>query len=98
VIDLFGCEIAEPSEAKRKPTVKRGYAARPGTGPEGEFCNTCAHYTIKRMGSQYRKCGLMRRVWTSGSGTDILASSPACEKWESTRCQSTKDMLEAVSE
>ena len=27
-------------------------------------------------------CGLMRKYWTNGPGTDILARSPACKKWE----------------
>lgn len=30
----------------------------------------------------YRKCQLMRAVWTGGAGTDIRANSPACSKFE----------------
>lgn len=69
---------------RRKPTLKRGYAANPGTGPEGETCKTCAY---KVSGSNaggskhFLKCDLRRATWTHGEGTDILARSPACIKW-----------------
>lgn len=64
----------------------RGYAATPGTGPQGETCRSCKHYAHNR-GSEgrskpYPKCGLMRPLWTNGPGTDIKARSPACSKWE----------------
>jgi hypothetical protein len=70
-------------KAKRKPTVKRGYAMPPGTGPAGETCKTCAHIVrpATRSGARFRKCGLIRANWTHGEGTDILAGSPACAKW-----------------
>ena len=60
---------------------RRGHAAQPGTGPEGETCKTCKHYVRKRMAKVYRKCGLMQEHWTGGAGTDIRAGDPACEKW-----------------
>jgi len=68
----------------RKPTMKNGYAAPPGTGPAGETCKGCAH---KRSmghygGKSFIKCELRRATWTSGEGTDILARSPACSKFE----------------
>ena len=63
----------------RKPTVKNGYEAPPGTGPEGETCGTCRH---KRTCGKFIKCELRRATWTSGPGTDILARTPACSKWE----------------
>lgn len=68
----------------RKPTVKNGYAAQPGTGPEGKTCRDCAH---KRMCSNtgnksWIKCELRRATWTGGEGTDIKASSPACSKFQ----------------
>lgn len=67
---------------KRKPTVKRGYAAQPGTGPEGETCKTCKHKrSFGNPGKHFVKCGLRRDTWTHGEGTDILARSPACSKW-----------------
>lgn len=68
---------------KRKPTVKNGYAALPGTGPDGMTCKDCQH---KRSmgnygGKRYIKCELRRETWTHGEGTDILASSPACSQF-----------------
>lgn len=59
-----------------------GYAAQPGTGPEGETCKTCKHLRRKSLAKVYLKCELMRPVWTGGAKTDIKAKSPACAKWE----------------
>lgn len=74
-----GPVIARPATRPRKT----GYAAKPGTGPEGETCKTCAHYSIVQPGAnKFRKCGLMERFWTHGPGTDIKASSPACREWK----------------
>jgi hypothetical protein len=58
---------------------QRGYAAPPGTGPAGQTCGTCEHIV---RGAKYRKCELIRAKWTHGPGTDILARSAACNKWE----------------
>lgn len=66
----------------RLKSKKTGHAWQPGTGPAGETCKTCEHYTIKYMAKTYRKCGLMQAKWTSGPGTDIRAGDPACKKWE----------------
>ena len=80
VIDLFGeTVVLEFSEAKRKPTVPKGYASAPGTGPKDEACGTCAH--ARRFG-RYAKCHLLRLHWTGGPGTDIKLRSPACRQWE----------------
>lgn len=57
------------------------YAARPGTGPVGETCGSCKHI-VRAWNGRYRKCDLVRRLWTHGPGTDIKARSPACSKWE----------------
>jgi hypothetical protein len=69
---------------QRKPTVKNGYAAPPGTGPEGKTCKDCQHK--QRLGNyggkSYIKCLLRQATWTHGEGTDILARSPACNKFE----------------
>jgi hypothetical protein len=73
--------------AKPRASKFKGYAATPGTGPAGETCKSCLHYSHNR-GSEGRsrkkfpKCGLMRALWTNGPGTDIKASSPACSKFE----------------
>lgn len=86
--DLFGIEVAEPpalpvgAKGKRKPTVLRGYAGTPGRGPVGETCKSCEHYTLVRFAKSYRKCELISSSWTHGPGTDIKASSPACQFWE----------------
>lgn len=69
-------------EAARLSNKKRGHAWTPGTGPAGETCKTCAHYTLRRFAKVYRKCGLMQANWTGGPGTDIKANDPACAKWQ----------------
>lgn len=83
--DMFGNELTVDEArrlTKRKTTPKRGYAAPPGTGPVGETCRSCAHYSHGGTGARsFPKCGLMRQHWTSGPGTDILAKAPACRNW-----------------
>ena len=72
-----------PASAMRATTVpKRGHADRPGTGPEGETCGTCQHYTARRMSKTYRKCALTKATWTGGPGSDIRAKDPACSRWD----------------
>ena len=67
-----------------EPVERKGHADYPGTGPEGCTCRTCVHYTraLIPSGRVFRKCGLMRRIWTHGPGTDIRAKDPACKHWE----------------
>jgi len=60
--------------------VVRGYARRPGTGPEGQTCGTCANVVCKSYSRNYYKCGLVKT--TGGPATDIRLSSPACELWK----------------
>ncbi len=77
-VDLFGVDIPDVPV----PT-KGGYAKQPGSGPKGETCGTCEHYTrVHRGAGVYRKCGLMEPSWTRGGGTDIKMKSPACSRWE----------------
>ena len=67
----------------RKPTKKNGYAAPPGTGPEGKACKDCRHKcSMGNGGKHFIKCELRRSTWTHGEGTDILAGSPACNKFQ----------------
>jgi hypothetical protein len=83
--DLFRLDRAmTPAERRAlKPTrvKKRGHAAPPGTGPEGQYCKTCEHLERKQMSKTYLKCGLMRAHWTGGGGTDVRAGDPACRLW-----------------
>jgi len=86
-VDLFGQpflerELPAPSDGKRKPTPRKGYAAPPGTGPAGETCRSCEHYARVEHAKVYLKCALVKARWTGGPGTDILARSPACKYWE----------------
>lgn len=76
-----------PDERKRMKNrvaaQPRGYAALPGTGPEGETCKSCRHIVrLDEYAKVYRKCGLVRDRWTHGPGTDIKAGKPACRRWE----------------
>jgi hypothetical protein len=58
----------------------KGYAAHPGSGPEGETCGTCKNLISRHMSKTYFKCDLVD--WTGGPGTDIRKKSPACSHWE----------------
>ena len=86
--DLFGDGPAMTPEQRKKLFPKsrapspRGYAAPPGTGPEGETCGSCAHHVIRQFAKDYHKCALMRTYWTGGGATDIRVRSPACKRWE----------------
>lgn len=66
----------------RATTQPKGYAAMPGTGPEGETCGSCGHLYRNRLAKTYLKCELMQRFWTGGAGTDVRARSPACRNWQ----------------
>lgn len=82
--DLLGDVITAVNgkEPNRKPTVRKGYAAIPGTGPAGETCKTCTHAVgTGNCSKVYHKCYLMKAHWTGGQGTDILLKSPACRNW-----------------
>lgn len=87
--DLLGYPIESPSKADlarptphRKPAVPAGYAANPGTGPTRETCLSCKYLSRESCARTYLKCWLMRKQWTGGPRTDILARSPACKLWE----------------
>lgn len=83
--DLFGNEITEEEARrlnKRRDPEPKGYAALPGTGPQGEACKTCKHLYRRQFARTYLKCALMRAYWTDGHGSDIKAKAPACRHWE----------------
>jgi hypothetical protein len=69
--------------APKRKAKANGYAKRPGSGPQGETCKSCAHLRRVQSGARrtFRKCALLERNWTCGPGTDILASAPACSLW-----------------
>jgi hypothetical protein len=80
---------------KPKRNIKggNGYASAIGSyGDENMQCRHCAHYIVISAGNgKYQKCNLMKNAWTSGKGTDIKASAPACKQFE----KSTKDSTHA---
>jgi hypothetical protein len=81
--DLFGAPVLPPLSAKRKKYEPRGYACRPGSGPAGETCGTCAYAVgIGYHDKRYYKCRKIEFRWTHGPGTDIRLKSPACKLWE----------------
>lgn len=76
---------ARRNQGQRKPTVLNGYAAPPGTGPEGKTCKDCAHKHSMSSNSgskHFIKCDANRERWTHGEGSDIRAGSPACRAFQ----------------
>lgn len=94
--DLFGNPVIPDGPAMtladRRRALRRaseqpcGYAASPGTGPEGETCRSCAHAVEQwQLGARDRrwwKCALAQARWTRSIRTDIRLKSPACRNWE----------------
>lgn len=81
--DLFGSD--KPPKRGKHYTQPKGYAGKPGTGPEGETCGSCKHcdrQTNYSGNKRWIKCELARAKWTGGRGSDILARAPACDKWQ----------------
>lgn len=85
-VDLFG---PVPNQVLQKTgtrtPVPRGYAAQPGSGPQGMRCLDCRHMRKLEAPSGARsffKCFLIRERWTSGYATDIKARAPSCEKFQ----------------
>lgn len=58
-----------------------GYAARPGSGPDGETCGSCEYLQTVKLAGTYHKCVLMAKFHTGSRRTDVLTSAPACERW-----------------
>jgi hypothetical protein len=85
-MDLFDLDRAlTPAERKkltRRDPIPKGYIAMPGSGPAGETCGSCKHLVRKQMSKTYLKCALASSFWTGGRGSDVLARSPACKRWE----------------
>lgn len=77
--DLFG---ADPAKTRRKSKAN-GYAAPPGTGPADKRCKDCLHVFRKTyVAKPVFKCLLQRAIWGKTKTSDILARSPACNKFE----------------
>lgn len=67
---------------RRTYAIPRGYADKPGSGPENETCGSCRHHATRHFAKVYHKCKLNQASWTGGPKTDIRVRSPACSKWE----------------
>jgi hypothetical protein len=79
---------AQPIAAhKRKGPKPSGHAGKPGSGPKGETCKTCKHLTRLTYSKTYLKCALVRKQWTSGTGSDVRAKDAACWKWDADETQ-----------
>lgn len=87
-VQQFGLFNGKPErpriERRSRGGAAAGYAAKPGTGPRGETCNTCAHCRLRvsRGERRYYKCQLLIGQWTHGRATDVVLRSPACAKWQ----------------
>jgi hypothetical protein len=101
-IDLFAKDSAlTPAERRRlqashnrsKPR-SRGYAAQPGSGPQGETCGSCEHLIRHRTARSFWKCDLVK--WTHGPGTDIRRSTPACSRWEKPKVHEDLHRIDAA--
>ncbi len=75
----FGGMIAHAARQRQR---LNGYAARPGTGPRGQRCNTCAHcLEVVQAAATVRKCQVTVRQWTPCHKTNIKPNAPACSEW-----------------
>lgn len=84
--DLFGEAPKQIAVSAKKGRSKQmyGYAGRPGAGPAGETCGSCKWKKRVRHGARsYNKCGHARGRDTRSEASDIKASAPACEFWQS---------------
>lgn len=82
-LDMFGAPVPVALTAKQRKELAQGYARRPGSGPVGETCGTCANcYASHYNRKTYYKCEVIRHRWTNGPGTDIRKKSPACDLWQ----------------
>lgn len=93
-VDLFGVKITEPPVLPKGKEIPKGYAATPGSGPQGETCRSCKHYvSLKYHDKSYPKCllrgktvrhlavGRLHVSWSHCYASDIRAKSPACKFW-----------------
>jgi hypothetical protein len=84
-LDLFGNPLPplkpklSKNGKKKRDETPRGYAAPPGSGPEGFRCKQCEHFRRITYSKTYFKCDLLRPKWTHSFATDIRANSPSCK-------------------
>jgi len=82
--DLFGNDVtieeARTLMHRKRDERPKGYAARPGSGPAGETCGTCANAC--KSNGHFWKCLLLKHRWTNSYGTDIRLKTAACEFWK----------------
>jgi hypothetical protein len=59
---------------------------------DGATCGSCAHLVTNggRRGRSWFKCGLV--PVTSGPGTDVRLSWPACQRWDEIPFRGTEDV------
>jgi len=63
----------------RATAAAKGYFTRPGSGPEGETCRSCANVVAHHYSRTFYKCALVTP--THGAATDIRLRWPACSGW-----------------
>lgn len=81
-LELLEVPPLAPPAKPRKPPV-HGYAARPGTGPKGQRCNTCVSMQrVLQAGARSYKCEIRAAEWRPGPETDVKHNAPACSYWE----------------
>lgn len=73
---------AERARLRQRQPKRTGYAAPPGSGPQGSRCWDCVNRRLVESPARRRfwKCALVK--WTNGAGTDIRLRSPACSRFE----------------
>jgi len=94
--DLFGGETPiSASSGQLAAGRDPAHAAAPGSGPEGETCESCNNLDYHQTGAGrlFYKCGLTS--WTFGAATDIHLGDAACRFWE-TGCQSCLAVVQTL--
>jgi len=83
-VDLFGIPLPPPALYRKDGGLRRaGYAAKPGTGPKGQRCNTCRWaMKVLHRGIRSHKCELQAAQWSGAPCTDIKPGAPACSEWQ----------------
>ena len=86
-VQQFGLFSGAPERARverrSRGGAAQGYAAKPGTGPQGETCNTCAHCRLRasRAARHFYKCHLLIGQWTNGRATDVVCQDMRAPYW-----------------